>query len=253
MRIWINTNFDNALNPDNENPPLPEPPDVRRTPSDAEARNYWALAMCVPPSHDENRRRRSVSTNTNELMFAFCDGEGVKDPLFDIAYAPLSSVVCVRDPTDSDRAYFFCGNRYAVINVEPGTTDDTVSWGPKAIINIWPSLWVAGFSGGVGAILPNPKKSSEMYFFSGSRYALIDFAPGASHSHTIHTTSVNFIPFVLGTTNDYIINGPKKIEDNWPSLLKAAKLTHIDADVPNPANKDKAYFFSGSEYFFSQN
>ncbi len=170
---------------------------MRRTPSDAEARNYWALAMCVPPSHDENRRRRSVSTNTNELMFAFCDGEGVKDPLFDIAYAPLSSVVCVRDPTDSDRAYFFCGNRYAVINVEPGTTDDTVS-GTEGDYQYLAVSLGGRFSGGVGAILPNPKKSSEMYFFSGSRYALIDFAPGASHSHTIHTTSVNFIPFVLG-------------------------------------------------------
>ncbi len=106
---------------------------------------------------------------------------------------------------------------------------------------------MAGFSGGVDAILPNPKKSSERYFFSGSRYALIDFAPDASHSHTIHTTSVNFIPF-LGTTNDYIINGPKKIEDGWPSL-KAAKFTHIDAVVPIQLTKTRRISSAGANIF----
>jgi hypothetical protein len=52
---------------------------------------------------------------------------------------------------------------------------------------------------------------------------------------------------VIGTTDDYIINGPKKIMDEWPSLRKAGFAT-IDAVLPNPANSDEAYFFSRSQY-----
>ncbi|KAJ6505557.1 hypothetical protein C8R45DRAFT_1182196 [Mycena sanguinolenta] len=230
VRIWINTNFDNTLNPPGENPPLAELPDVRRTPSDVEVR-YFPGPGNAPlpphPDHDELRRPRSADTDNNDIMFPGSDGDGVADPLFDTTPVPLSSVASVRDPTDSNRAYFFCGNRYTVINVNPGTTGDTIAWGPKDLVNNWPSLWKAGFSGGVDAVLPNPKNAKEMYFFSGGNYALINIAPG--------------------TTDDYIINGPKKILDEWPSLRKAG-FAKIDAVLPNPANSDEAYFFSGSQY-----
>ncbi|KAJ7682093.1 hypothetical protein DFH06DRAFT_1160205 [Mycena polygramma] len=241
VRIWINTHFDNTLNPAGENPPLAELPDVRRTPGDAEVRYFPGPGNAPPPDRDELRRRRSADTENDDIMFPWSDGVGVADPLFDTTPVPLSSVASVWDPTNSNRAYFFCGNRYTVINVNPGTTGDTIAWGPKDLVDNWPSLWKAGFSGGVDAVLPKVEDirdddvdghyeilSNEMYFFSGGNYALINIAPG--------------------TSDDYIINGPKKILDEWPSLRKAG-FAKIDAVLPNPANRvNEAYFFSGSQY-----
>lgn len=52
---------------------------------------------------------------------------------------------------------------------------------------------------------------------------------------------------MVGTTDDYIINGPKNIQTEWPSLKKA-KFAKIDAVLPHPTSSDEAYFFSGSQY-----
>jgi hypothetical protein len=55
------------------------------------------------------------------------------------------------------------------------------------------------------------------------------------------------ITVFTGTNDDYIVNGPKPILDNWPSLKKAG-FGRVDTILPNPASKDEAYFFSGSQY-----
>lgn len=182
IRIWINTNFDNTLNPPGENPPLAELPDERCTPRDAEIHYIPGPDNAAPPphqphGHDEHKRRRRSADN-DDLMFPGANGGGVQDPLYNITPVPLSAVACVRDPTNSNRAYFFCANRYSVININPGTTYDTIAWGPKSIADSWPSLWQAGFSGGVDAVLPNPRNNKEMYFFCKTRYALINIALG---------------------------------------------------------------------------
>lgn len=49
------------------------------------------------------------------------------------------------------------------------------------------------------------------------------------------------------TTSDYIVNGPKNILSEWPSLQQAG-FAYIDAVLPNPANAEEAYFFCGEQY-----
>ena len=42
-----------------------------------------------------------------------------------------------------------------------------------------------------------------------------------------------------------IVNGPKSIVDDWPSLKKAGFKT-VDNALPNPNDKEEAYFFGDS-------
>lgn len=60
-----------------------------------------------------------------------------------------------------------------------------------------------------------------------------------------HTGS--FAEIVEGSNDDFIVDGPKGIQDDWPSLKEAGFQT-VDAALPNPANSDEAYFFSGDTY-----
>ncbi|KIY49760.1 hypothetical protein FISHEDRAFT_17148, partial [Fistulina hepatica ATCC 64428] len=131
--------------------------------------------------------------------------------------------------------YFFCYNMYAAIDIEPGSTNDTIAWGPKTLVDNWPSLVQANF-GFVDAVLPNPDKKEEMYFFFREKYALINIEPGASFYRT---------------TKNHIVNGPKDISTDWPSL-KEANFTTVDAVLPSPMNKYQAYFFSGERYALIQ-
>ncbi|OCK97485.1 uncharacterized protein K441DRAFT_546434, partial [Cenococcum geophilum 1.58] len=99
----------------------------------------------------------------------------------------------------------------------------------------------AGF-GTVDAVLPIPSPNGgqpnadgrgEAYFFSGTRYARIEFIPSNSY--------------------EKIIYGPANIADEWPALTKAGFKT-VDAVLripnpnPNPDRQGEAYFFSGAQY-----
>ncbi|MFJ1213689.1 enterotoxin A family protein, partial [Burkholderia pyrrocinia] len=78
------------------------------------------------------------------------------------------------------------------------------------------------------AALPFPGNgNSQAYFFHGKRYVLVDVKPG--------------------TNSDYIINGPKDIASEWPSL-RTAGFTSVDAALTNPDDYREAYFFSGTKY-----
>lgn len=121
-------------------------------------------------------------------------------------------------------AYFFDGTQYARIGgITPGTTDDHIITGPKDNTDYWPSLKKAGFET-VDSVLPI--NAEEAYFFSGTQYARIG----------------KIIP---GTTEDYVITGPKSTVDYWPSLNKAG-FKSVDAVLPISASE--AYFFSGTQY-----
>ncbi|KAF9258743.1 hypothetical protein L218DRAFT_876344, partial [Marasmius fiardii PR-910] len=109
--------------------------------------------------------------------------------------------VVLPNPNNSSEAYFFSGGQYALIKIKPDkNNDDTIVSGPKPILDNWPSLKQAGF-GVIDAILPYPGDSKKAYFFSGKKYALIDIKPGS--------------------TDDKILNGPKLIRTEWPSLHAA--------------------------------
>jgi len=52
---------------------------------------------------------------------------------------------------------------------------------------------------------------------------------------------------LTGTPNDCVIDGPKNIIAEWPSLRDAGFKT-IDAALLNPVNSEQAYFFRGEQY-----
>lgn len=105
-----------------------------------------------------------------------------------------------------DQAYIFRGNQYALINFAPGTTDDYIIYGPKKISEGFHCLKGTIFEHGLDAAFSCRKdegfifkhRKSEAYIFKGDTYALINFAPGG--------------------TDDYIIQGPKKITQSFYSL-----------------------------------
>jgi hypothetical protein len=83
-----------------------------------------------------------------------------------------------------------------------------------------------------------------MYFFSNEHYAVINADPGS-------WLLIDFVPLTIfllkGTPNDAVIDGPKNIFAQWPSL-KSAGFKTIDAVLPNPLNSEQAYFFRGDQY-----
>lgn len=105
-----------------------------------------------------------------------------------------------------NEAYLFRGNQYALINFKPGTTEDYIIQGPKNITESFHSLKDTIFENGLDAAFSSSKTTeeetyaliNEAYIFKGDTYALINFAPG--------------------TTDDYIIQGPKKITESFYSL-----------------------------------
>lgn len=129
-------------------------------------------------------------------------------------------------PNGNGETYFFSDDKYALIKVIPETNNDFIINGPHKTLDMWPSLREAGFSK-LDAVLPIFNESDEAYFFSGTRYARIKFRPGS--------------------TNDFIVNGPKVITNEWPSLRKAGFST-VDVAFHSPKNNGEAYFFNGDKY-----
>jgi len=130
------------------------------------------------------------------------------------------------NPKDSTEVFFFCRDSFVLVKVIPETSDDYIISGPKKITPDWPSLSKIGFNA-LDAALPSPKGDGETYFFSGTQYALIKFVPG--------------------TSEDHVIDGPKDIAAEWPSLRNAG-FSSVDAALPNPEDNTEVYFFSGPQY-----
>ncbi|KAG8678496.1 hypothetical protein FRC08_017716, partial [Ceratobasidium sp. 394] len=89
---------------------------------------------------------------------------------------------------------------YTIIQYTPGTDDDYIVQTPREIFDHWPSLAKIGFSK-LDSILPNPTNRNEAYFFARDAYALIEINPG--------------------TKDDRVVNGPKWVYQEWPSLRAA--------------------------------
>jgi len=172
-------------------------------------------------THEELRRKRSVNEDYEDLMRG--EGEEVPDLVVEGADVFGRGRACFLRKTD---AYFFAEKKYVLIDPKPGTTNDYIINGPNFIVGGWPSLKQAGF-GEVDAVLPNPQNPKrEAYFFFRDQYALINIKPDTN----------------------YIINGPKSIAANWPSLRQAGFSDGIDAVLPNPKNTNEAYFFCKDRY-----
>ena len=118
--------------------------------------------------------QQSVQDN-NELMRG--DGEEGYDSDCTTAPVPFNSVAGVLHPSDSSRAYVFCGDKYVTIKMIPGTMGDTTARFSRVIVFDWPSLSM--FAGWIDAVLPIPNNTKQMYFFAGDSYALINADPGS--------------------------------------------------------------------------
>ncbi|KAF8601636.1 hypothetical protein BDV93DRAFT_585062 [Ceratobasidium sp. AG-I] len=128
--------------------------------------------------------------------------------------------------TGQNQSYFFKGDKYVKINWTPGTTDDTIAYGPTEFIKEWASLKETGFKQ-IDAILPIPGHDHRAYFFSGDKYARIEYVPGAP--------------------GDKILGGVRSIKDNWASVAKAG-FDHLDAAIMVPGTTDQAYILCGEQY-----
>jgi hypothetical protein len=129
-------------------------------------------------------------------------------------------------PGHESEVYFFSGTRYVRIKFVPGTSEESIVYGPAKIADEWKSLVKAGFET-VDAVLPVPGHEGQAYFFSGNQYAKIKFTPG--------------------TPTEEVTWGPTNIVGQWKTLNQAGFDT-IDAALAVPGHEGQAYFFSGSQY-----
>ncbi|KAG8737308.1 hypothetical protein FRC10_008366 [Ceratobasidium sp. 414] len=219
VAIWANPNFDISASGSAHGAELAMLPDpVCGSSIDV---HYW---MGPPEDRPPQRMLRRVRRAVDEPLHE--DGNVVDDEaMANTCPIPHPARASFINPANKKEAYFFADTQYALISVEPATNNDKIVNGPKLIVREWPSLKAAHF-GKVDAVLPTGD-DNEAYFFAQDEYALVDVAPG--------------------TNNDKLINGPKKIAAEWPSLKQAGCKT-VDAVLPFPGVKKQAYFFCGSKY-----
>ena len=127
----------------------------------------------TPQGNDELRKRQSLQDDDD-----LGDWEEYADSEYDVTPALFTRVAGVLHPSDSSQAYVFCGHKYVMIKVVPGTMSDATARGSKFIALDWPSLIGIAFAGWIDAVLPIPN-TKHMYFFSGENYALINADPGS--------------------------------------------------------------------------
>ncbi|CAE6413906.1 unnamed protein product [Rhizoctonia solani] len=128
--------------------------------------------------------------------------------------------------TGTDESYWFKGDKYVRYKWTPGTTTDSISYGPTEFVKEWASLKEAGFPQ-IDAILPVPGQDRRAYFFCGDKYARIEY--------------------VVGAPGDKILGGVRPIKGNWLSLDKAG-FSSVDGALMVPGSNDQAYVFSGEQY-----
>ncbi|KAI0006462.1 hypothetical protein F4779DRAFT_21585 [Xylariaceae sp. FL0662B] len=204
VRIWDNPRFDTSLNPEAHRVSIEELPYVIRG-IQVPVLFFTERDRVHNPDQDHDgdlRRRREILEGPDEMRG---DGSPEEDTYLNSTPMPGMGKACMLHPARDGKAYFFFRSRYVAINTKPGTISDTIAWGPKNIVDNWPSLVEAQF-GSIDAVLP--VSGGEMYFFCMDRYVVVDIKPG--------------------TTNDTILFGPEKIATGWPSLYQAG-FNYIDA------------------------
>ncbi|XP_058749971.1 albumin-2-like [Vicia villosa] len=122
--------------------------------------------------------------------------------------------------------YLFIDDKYVLLNYAPGTTNDKVLNGPKAVSAGFKSLVGTAFGiyGIDGAFSTD---NDEAFIFYENLTALIDYAPH--------------------TEDDQIISGPKKISDMFPFFKGTVFENGIDAAFRSSIGKE-VYLFKGNQY-----
>ncbi|KAG8780961.1 hypothetical protein FRC12_022387 [Ceratobasidium sp. 428] len=217
VAIWANPNFDISASGPSHGAELAMLPDPEC--GDSVDIHYWM----GPPEDRPQRKLMRAQIPAKDLMHE--KGAPQVDDLLagNACSVPRPARASFLNPYNPEEAYFFADTRYALIKADRMVGD--IVNGPKQIVHEWPSLKMARF-GKVDAVLPTGD-GYEAYFFARDEYALINSAPG--------------------TNSDWVVNGPKKIATEWPSL-KQAGCKSVDAVLPYPGVAKQAYFFCGLEY-----
>ena len=194
VRVHRNSHFNPTLNPDGHRPALADLP-CPRIPDNLKVfdpdLDFRQTATAAP--EDPEGLRRFVSED-EELMRM--QGNGVKDPLYSLMHPHRTSVMALTSTSDPSRIWFFCANRVLKMNYYYfGLCSSSENICDS---EDWKTLKIAGFKGGVDAILI-PQGSSDheytaMYAFSGDKYASINPNGGSCVSFSLNCTSNEDIP-----------------------------------------------------------
>lgn len=144
----------------------------------------------------------------------------LKDTIF------ASGIDAAFTASSKNEAYIFRSNIYALINFVADGDGGYIIQGPKRITDSFYSLKNTIFENGIDAAFSSSQEN-EAYIFKGDQYALINFAPG--------------------TTDDRIIQGPKKITLSFPSLEGTIFQDGLDAAFSS-SRENEAYIFKGNTY-----
>ncbi|KAG9080193.1 hypothetical protein FRC06_006964 [Ceratobasidium sp. 370] len=141
--------------------------------------------------------------------------------LKEAGFARIDAILPI--PGNVNKAYFFCGDKYARIQFTPSSSEEQILGGVRSIANNWGSLVKAGFNH-VDAAMIVPGTTDQAYFFCGNEFCRVLFKEGAS-------------------SPDELLDGPHMIRDRWSGL----GFRTIDTVVPSPTSAKHAYVFSGAQ------
>ncbi|KAM7486049.1 hypothetical protein LguiA_002058 [Lonicera macranthoides] len=188
-------------------------------------------------------------------------------------------VDCAFNFNNQVEAFIFTTDQCLQINYAPGTTEDFIIKGPMSIGDFFPSLINTIFATGIDAAFTSSAEN-EVYIFRSNIYILLNFVSGDiiggpkkitdgfySLKNTIFEHGIDaafassrdeeayifkgdqyaLINFAPGTTDDYLLNPPKKITLSFPSLKGTVFEDGLDAAFSAKATNE-AYIFKGNSY-----
>lgn len=157
--------------------------------------------------HPSASNEAYVFSGTRYLLIDWSTREAINGPLPieegwpSLAEAGFTTVdAATRAPYDYSNGIFFSGNEYVVVDVAPGSTDDTVLRGPGPISDLWPGAEDAQFDT-IDSVLDDPNDWGKSYFFSGDRYVVAQYNINIGKYETV--------------------SGPASINDDWLGIQQA--------------------------------
>ncbi|KAG8706115.1 hypothetical protein FRC12_007188 [Ceratobasidium sp. 428] len=126
-------------------------------------------------------------------------------------------------PGHDNRAYFFCGDKYARIEYAPGSSKEKIIGGVRSIHHNWSTIKKANFDQ-VDAAMIVPGTTNQAFIFCRNEYIHVSFKEGTANS-------------------DELLDGPHMTRERWNRLGWQT----IDTIIPHPTSSEQAYVFSGKE------
>lgn len=190
-----------------------------------------------------------------------------------------SYIDCAFNFNNKVEAFFFTSDKCLQVNYAPRTTNDYIIKGPVKISEFFPCLEPTIFATGIDAAFTSSREN-EVYIFRSKFYVLMNFVSGEiiqgpkkitdsfkSLKNTIFENGIDaafassrrneayifkgdqyaLINFSPGTTDDYIIQGPKSITLSFTCLKGTVFKDGLDAAF-SAKEENEAYIFKGNTY-----